>query len=81
MSSLVTNATETSARSGALDGMGTAIGLTLVVLLIVVLIERELIRILPGAHAAARVRALGIVSIPLLLTAAAVIVSRLTELT
>ena len=80
MSSLVTRATESTIRSGTLESLSTTIGLTAVVLLIILLVERELIRAVTGAHAAMRLRALSIASVPLLVTAIAVIGSRLASL-
>lgn len=67
-------------RSGTLESLSTTFGLVAVVLLILLLIERELIRMFAGAHAAARLRALSIATVPLMLIAIAVIGSRFAAL-
>jgi len=81
VTSLITKATESTMRSGSLESPGTTLGLIAIGLLVIVLIERELLRTLAGAPAAARVRALAIVGTPLGLTALTVIFLRLAALT
>jgi hypothetical protein len=61
-------------------GSSAAAGIVVVVLLIVLLVEREVLRAAGGAQATARMRALTVASLPLLVTALAVMATRLANI-
>lgn len=80
MNSVVNDATESTMRSGTLESITTTTGLVAVGLLFLLLVEREIVRTIGGPHVAARLRALDLVSVPVMLVVIVVIGSRLAAL-
>ena len=80
MTSLVTDATESTMRSGTLESITTTTGLVAVVLLLALLVEREIVRTIAGPHVAARLRVLNVVTVPVMLVVIVVIGARLGAL-
>jgi hypothetical protein len=77
VNSLVNRATDTVL--GGHD-LSATVGAIAIVVLILLLVEREFLRALGGPRAAARVRSLTVASMPLLVAAVAIIATRLEDL-
>jgi hypothetical protein len=80
MTSLVTDSTKSAIDSGTVESLSASFGLVVVVLLVVVLLERELMRAYSGRRAAPAPRRLAVASVPLLLIVTAVFAARFGEL-
>jgi hypothetical protein len=80
MTSLVNKATQNIIDTHGFEHLSASVGVIVIVLLIVLLIEREVLRAFGGPRAVARVRSLTAASLPLLLVAIAIIVTRVQDL-
>ena len=80
MTSTVTEATERAILLSTHEALSTSIGLIVVVLLAVLLIQKEIVRASSGAHSKAWMRALDIAIVPLLMAFALTIGVRIADL-
>jgi hypothetical protein len=80
MNSFVNKATQNVFGGNGFEALSATVGVIAIVLLIVLLIEREVLRAMGGTRAIARVRSLTVATLPLLITAVAIIGSRIQNL-
>lgn len=80
MTSIVTDATILVLTSATYDSITKTVGLASMVVLLVLLLQKELARIYPGPRAAAWIHAFDLALVPLVLTFAIIITARLAEL-
>ena len=80
MNSFVNKATQNVFGGNGFEALSATVGVIAIVLLIVLLIEREVLRAMGGPRAVARVRSLTVATLPLLITAVAIIGSRIQNL-
>jgi hypothetical protein len=80
VNSLVNKATQHVFEANGFEALSATVGVVLIVLLIVLLVEREVLRALGGPRAVARVRSLTVATLPLLIAAVAIIGTRIESL-
>ncbi len=80
MTSTVTQITRTTILLNAYGPLSGSLGLIAIVLLIILLIEKELIRSVGGSHSQAWMRALNIAIAPLVVASGLTIILRLVNL-
>jgi hypothetical protein len=80
VTSLINKATEDVLGAHSFQALSATVGVVAILLLILLLVEREVLRAFGGVRAAARVRTLTAASLPLLVAAIAIIGTRLGDL-
>lgn len=80
MTSTVTEVTVTTLRSTTYDTLSTTVGVAVVLVLLVLLLQKEVARIAGGDRANAWVHAFDLALLPLLLTFVLIVGARLGEL-
>lgn len=80
MTSIVTHATRALIASTSYDDLTKTAGLAVVVVLLVLLLQKEFTRFRPGPRTTAWIHAFDLALVPLLLTFAIIVAARLAEL-
>lgn len=80
MTSTVTQATIAALTSTSYDTLSTTIGILVVIVLIVLLLQKELARVLVGSRAQPWIHAFDLALVPLLVAFLIIVTARLAEL-
>lgn len=80
MTSTVTQVTVATLASTTYDALSTTIGVVVVLVLIVLLLQKELARVLVGLRAAPWIHAFDLALVPLLVAFLVIVTARLAEL-